>query len=278
MDLASSLFQLTTEQRRKLAKLKALAVKAEKGTSYFYEFSGCPVIGCYLITGDLEQDGSNEKEIHMKLVNQPDYYPAINGYEQLVKDAYADYVEKKLYQFASDQSKGIYIHNLANYRSAYESVIKVFDSSIKKYHGIMCFEDGNIENDDFENVFFLHICDVINIYANRKEGKETTLLLKTGLLKKIDGNMKDILFEKELKGENLELFKFQIDVFYYVYSYHGNRSFIPVRTHIHKNNKTFPKSSFFMNDNHFVRHQNGKLQTINHVSDDCMAKYAYRSV
>jgi hypothetical protein len=278
MDLMSHLFKLTDNQKHQLSLLKASALKADKGTSHFYEFSACPVIGLYLISGDLEQDGSNNREIEMKLVSQPDYYPVHNGYQQLLKDAYGDYVQKKLTQFAADQSKGVYIHNLANYQTEFESVLKVFDREVKEYHGIMCFDDGNVENDDFDNVFFLHICDVINIYANKMIGQKTKLLLKTVMLPTIEDRMCDILFQKKLTGKVLETFKYQMDMFYYTYCYNGNRSFIPVRTHVARDSKIFVKSKFFMNDNHFVRHQNGKLHTINHVHGDRMAKVAYRSV
>jgi hypothetical protein len=142
----------------------------------------------------------------------------------------------------------------------------------------MGFEDGHVEHDDFKNVFFLHICDVINIYVNKRAGVKTKLVLKTELLSEIKEDMADMIFTKLLKGKNLDRFNYQIDEFYIAFCYYCNTSFIPIYMCIEKDSKVFVKSKKFTNDLHFTRHQEGKMNSINFTNLDTMARYAYRSV
>jgi hypothetical protein len=279
MDGFNKIFDLTPEKQKQIALLKEEALRAEKGITHFYELDSCPVLSLFFITGDMKTDGSNEKEIHMKLVNQPDNYPKVlNCQDDVIWNAYGDYIFKKLSAYGKDQSKGCFIKRYFDYWVDFKAVIEVCDNSIREYHGIQCFEDGNTSNEDFRNVLFLHICDLFNIYVNKSEGKPTKLLFKSELLKEINPKMADFLFGKHLNGRNMQTFKYQIDIFYMYYCYYCNKSFLPIRTYIDKASNVFLKSKFFINDNHFARHQKGKLMTINFVHPGTMARIAYRSV
>jgi hypothetical protein len=136
----------------------------------------------------------------------------------------------------------------------------------------------NTSNDDYRNVLFLHICNLFNIYVNKSQGTDTKVLLKSNLLKEIKPEITDFLFGKHLNVRNLETFKYQIDMFYMYYCYYCNKSFVPVSTYIDKQSDVFLKSKFFVNDNHFARHQKGKMMTINSVHPGTMARIAYRRV
>jgi hypothetical protein len=279
MDGFNKIFHLTPEKQRQLALLKEEALCADKGIAHFYELDLCPVFGLYLTTGDMKTDGSNEKDVHMKFVNQPDYYPpVINSQDDVIKEAYSDYIFKKLSQYGKDQSKGVLIKRYFDYWVDYKAVIEVCDNSIREYHGVQCFEDGNTSNDDYRNVLFLHICNLFNIYVNKSQGTDTKVLLKSNLLKEIKPEITDFLFGKHLNVRNLETFKYQIDMFYMYYCYYCNKSFVPVSTYIDKQSDVFLKSKFFVNDNHFARHQKGKMMTINSVHPGTMARIAYRRV
>jgi hypothetical protein len=278
MEGFNKMFHLTPEKQRQLALLKNAALHSEKGTAHFFELDSCPVFSMFLITGDMKDDGSNERDLEMKFVNQGDHYPTILVKKDDVSNfAYGDYIRKKLTEYASDQSIPIEILSLSRYIEEYESVLHVLQACIRDNHGVRCFENGDMTQDVYGNVYFLHICDVINIYVNKKKGLRTKLVLKSQLLDEIKDEMKDVLFSKLLKGKKLEIFDYQVDVFYMIMCYYCNHSFIPIRTYIDSKSDVFLKSRFFMNDNHFVRHQNGKMSTINFVNPGKMSTVLYRS-
>jgi hypothetical protein len=192
---------LSPEKWRQLELLKVAAASSQKGSTHFFEIDSCPVCSVLLVTGDKKNNGTNEMDIHLRFINQPDHYPKVmkNRWE-VQKAAYNDYVSKKLHQLAADQSKGILIKKYVDYARDYQSEIQIFDKVVKENHGVRCFENSDLNNDTYGNVIFLHICDVINIYANKLKGVKTDLFLKLELLSELQEDMSDLLFEKFLKG------------------------------------------------------------------------------
>jgi hypothetical protein len=94
MDMFNKVFNLDSEKMRKMALLKATAASSEKGTCYFMELDYCLVLGMYLITGE-KNDGTNDKSIELRFVNQPEYYPKVlSDRSDVIKLAYNNYVKK----------------------------------------------------------------------------------------------------------------------------------------------------------------------------------------
>jgi hypothetical protein len=87
------------------------------------------------------------------------------------------------------------------------------DTSIRQTHGIMCYQDGNLQNKNMSNIYVLHISDVMNIHMRKKESLSTTLLLSTHSLSFILDTTRNNFFEETLNGDMLTLFEDNIDFF-----------------------------------------------------------------
>jgi hypothetical protein len=95
MENFNKIFNLDSEMIRKLELLKAAAASSEKDISHFLELDCCPVLGLYLITDDKLNDGTNDRDIAMRFINQPDYHPKVlTDKSEAIKLAYNKYVEK----------------------------------------------------------------------------------------------------------------------------------------------------------------------------------------
>ena len=184
------------------------------------------------------------------------------GYDKYLRDS-----KKKGVEITIDQYK----------RSLY-SLFEDIDKSIAKYHGVRCFEDGCISNRTYPNVFYLHICDVLNIIQNRMKNRSTEMEVKSDMLVAVSSIMKNDFESTYLRSENNDFLLCHIDFVYYCYAYVGNKSFIPIRTKTYNNCDVFESSKFFMNNEHFVMHQYGKMQEINQNGCGNISKIAYRSI
>jgi hypothetical protein len=103
-----SLGHLTPEQRRKLDLITESAKTSEEGIRHFFELSSKPVTSVFLHTGPLVNDESEEHEIRVEVVSQPDTYPtAPNNMYATQQEAYADYYRKKLAEYRTDETNGL---------------------------------------------------------------------------------------------------------------------------------------------------------------------------
>ena len=118
------------------------------------------------------------------------------------------------------------------------------DASITKNHGVRCFEDGDKDNLMVRNVFYLHICDVINIIITRTSGEAIDVVVPTDLLTIIPKDMTNDFELKFLREENRAFLMEHADFLYYCYAYIGNHSFIPIRTKLNDNSSIFVESPF----------------------------------
>jgi restriction endonuclease Mrr len=65
-----------------------------------------------------------------------------------------------------------------------------------------------------ETFFYLHVCDLINIYVNRRRGMPANVYISTNSLTEISCDIIDELTIVLLTGEALQTFNYQCDVFY----------------------------------------------------------------
>ena len=152
------------------------------------------------------------------------------------------------------------------------------DKAIRDNHGVKCYADGNTLNVERENIFYLHICDVLNIMVKKINATPIEVVVKSELLNCIPTNLKNEFETIYLKQANSKFLYSEIDFIYYCYCYLGNTSFVPIRTKIANDNVTFKISKFFINNIHFQRHQYGKMQEINQNGCGIISKIAYRTI
>jgi hypothetical protein len=274
-----TLGNLTAEQMRKLDIINQSAKTSNEGTRHFFELSSNPVTSVFLHTGELVNDDSNEHEVHIEMVSQPDSFPEVpaNMYA-IEQEAYADYYRKKLAEYRANETNGLNVISFQLYQRRFQNVLETVDNAVRAHHGVKCFEDGDRTNDSFGNVFYLHVCDVINIYVNRRRGMPTNVYIPTNSLDEISDDVVDELTSVLLQGETLSTFDYQCDVFYRCFCYYGNYSFLAIRTQIPMNLDEMLFSRFFTNNPHFMQHQFGKVDQLACIEPDLVSRVSFRTV
>jgi hypothetical protein len=278
MDNFGLLSTLSPQFKKKLAEARARAEKAEENTCNFVEINSNPVTSLYLITRKLKNDGSGEKDIHMSFEMQTNDFPTMPVTDDLCdKQGYRWYLTK----VKSDYDLGIKTKfepiKFPEWKEMLYNMRHMIDASIKTYHGIKCYEDGDLTNDNIKNVYFLHVCDVMNLFMNKKTNKGTTLLLKSKLLNELKHTTLDQLTSCILDEEYTNFFVENIDFLYITFCYYGNASMLPIRTYIPEDSRIFIHSKFFMNSIHYAKHQRGKLNWVNQTQKGTMNACVYRT-
>ena len=69
-----------------------------------------------------------------------------------------------------------------------------------------------------------------------------------------------------------------VDFLYVCYAYYGNNSFVPIRTRVSITSTELKEASFFMNDNHFILHQIGKMKEFNQNDNRQDYRILYRTI
>jgi hypothetical protein len=152
------------------------------------------------------------------------------------------------------------------------------DTSIRQTHGIMCYQDGNLENENMSNIYVLHILDVMNIHMRKKEGLSTTLFIPTHSLSFILDTTRNKFIKETLTPDMLIFFEDNVDFFTDYTVIMQTINFVPLRTKVLLKCKTFKLSRFFTNDPFFMRHQRGKLSEFNQMNKAFESTITCRSI
>lgn len=255
----------------RLNDVKRLACKAEQGSTFFLEVSSSPIVSLFIVTGDFSDKSKKERSTHLHFAPQTDEYPKMLASQKEVENmGYRKYMHNR-----KQDDK---ILNIEQYKAKLYSVFEGIDNAIRTNHGIKCYADGDRTNLDGMNVFFLHICDVLNLMVMKKKEYIAEVVIKSNMLKDLPVNITNDFETHFLKHSNEAFLYSEVDFIYYCYAYLGNTSFIPIRTKIDINDDIFINSRFFMNNDHFLKHQYGKLQEINQNGCGFISKLAYRSI
>ena len=143
----------------------------------------------------------------------------------------------------------------------------------------MCFRDGNRDNKSRNNCYFLHICDIMNIIIERRTKGIPEVKLKTSLLQQLEKIGVENEFESMyLQSKHLNFMIIHMDFFYLCYGYFCNHSFMAIRTDVSPDSQVFKSSSFFMNDDHFLNHQMGKISEFNQNERNLATRIMYRTI
>jgi hypothetical protein len=186
--LTSNAFVVDRERRMEIAK--TFAQKGREGDVFFHRVSSNPLISAYLTTGPLVHGSSNLHEIRLTMVCEHPGYPLhINSFSDIIKKGYGMFCGKYDQSNATVEGVGRTSYTLTEYT-------KIIDDTINVYHGVQCFADGDLENKNDHNTYFMHICDIFNIMVHEAGGKQVGLLITTSSLPTITSTMKHIFFER----------------------------------------------------------------------------------
>ena len=120
----------------------------------------------------------------------------------------------------------------------------------------------------------------MNIMIEARNNTTPKVQLKTALLKDLPESVAVVneFSYKYLEKKHLEFMIIHMDFFYLCYGYYSNHSFMPIRTSVPGNSSIFKVSSFFMNDDHFVNHQKGKIIEFNQNEANLISRIMYRTI
>jgi hypothetical protein len=260
------------DRNKKLKRAQECAELGFEGHTYFYEFSRRPLISMFLTTGALKENSETEHDVHLRYVQQHEKYPSVpKDFEGIVKKGY------KMYdKYRKSREKRVYKFDF--YNTKFREMCKLIEDSIADKHGIACHEDGNLENNHESNVYYMHICDIMNIMIKKRCNNVPKIVIKTSSLQEIKEETVNVFSSTVLDADQENFLVENIDIFYLVYAFYGNNSQIAIRTKVSPNSKMFQESSFFMNDSHFVMHQRGKMQEYNQYFMRVESQLAYRTI
>ena len=266
----------STEWQRRLDNAKKCAENGAEGDVFFLQVSKNPLVSLFITTGALIEGSTNIRSVDLRFVGQHSLYPkCINSNTEIEVIGY-QYFKRS----CEKNNMGLFnSYDLEDYKKRFELTCLNIDKSIVDYHGVRCYMDKDQNKNARNNYFVMHICDIMNIMIHDKLGTQPELKLISQLLKKLpeDGIINE-LESRYLTEENKSFLIHHIDFFYLCYGYYGNHSFVPIRTCMEKNHIIFQTSSFFMNDNHFLEHQKGKLMEFNQNESRTLSRLIYRSI
>jgi hypothetical protein len=270
----------TNDWQRRLQNASSAAQTSKEGDVLFLQASKNPLVSCFIVVGKQKETNVLEKEVKLNFVSQHDGYPKnIESTTAAQRKGYSSF-KNALTLFDNREDLDIFkSYSFDMYKHIFQETCQIIDTCIKKNHGIMCFKDGDIYNDSPSNGWFLHVCDIMNIYISQQSNQAVEMVVPSQLLPKIEPNeVKNDLIHKHLPSLNLLFLEAHEDFLYMCYGYYANHSFIPIRTSVNLNSHIFLESKFFTNDLHFVVHQDGKRKELNQNEKNVITRIMYRSV
>ena len=270
-----------TDWDRRLKNAKASAEYGEEGDVSFLQVQRTPLVSLFITTGCIIDNQKKRKDVHLRFVNQPSYFPSlIETNEAMETRGYEKFQSLVRNLSDSRKYKNEYLsYTKYKYNEMFYGVCSDIDNSIREYHAVVCYRDGDDNNKKNTNRFFLHICDIMVSIIGTIKGYTPSISIKTLLMNNLEGMyIVNDFYRRHLAKERLDFFITHIDFLYVVYCYHSNNSFVPIRLGISKHSHVFKEASFFMNDSFFVEHQKGKLCEFNQNEEKIHSRVMYRSI
>jgi hypothetical protein len=235
--------------RTKLNTACTLCENGAAGDLHFLQLSHCPVTSLYLVTGPLREDSNTLHQTNMRVVAQPDNFPEFprTMYSSQQK-GYKYHLEKCRDAYKQDNSVGFNPLDFQTYRETlFMNICRHIDAALCQHHGIKCYNDGNLSNNTFSNVFFMHVCNILNMLKCEKKGQAMPIIfVVTPTFEVALSKWKNVLVHSMLTVYELQFIMKEIDYFYTCYAYFGNFIMLPIRTQVIENCDVFVRSSFFI--------------------------------
>jgi hypothetical protein len=266
--------------QHKLAVATRLAENGNPGDTHFVQVSACPLSSVTLTTGQLRNGSTTEHEVHMHMKGPPAVFPDYPRTMQVAKEnGYKLYKQNLRRRSRSSPSVHYSPVSFRQYSEMFHNICQHIDIAVRDNHGVKCFVDGDVDNNVLTNIFYLHACDILNLLkCDYKHEPLPTVYLDTPLLESIPENTKNILVHSMLTEYELKFLIEEIDYFYFCYAFHGNFSYLPIRTQVPNDCSVFVQSKFFTNNDDFIAHQRGKLSELNDNQENVITRVVYRSV
>lgn len=268
-----------SEMNRRIRNAKDSAESSPEGTVSFLQVSTVPLVSLFITTGNKINKDSKKMSVELRFVNQHSQYPKnIRDRQEIERVGFEEF--QSVINKSDEDTKNKFGNiNFLEYIQMFYNTCNDIDSSKKKYHGVLCYGDGNSNNKRIDNCYFLHICDIMNLMSVQSKGSVPVIVVKTSMLETLPDegvvNEFEISF---LKKSNVPFLMVHLDFFYRLYCYYSNTSFMSIRTCVSRDNDLLKSSLFFMNDDHFLQHQVGKLTEFNQNEKDIQSKILYRSI
>jgi hypothetical protein len=263
----------------KLDKAIDIARTAQEGREFFVEMCSNPLRSTWITTGTLVDDGTGNREIHTRLVGEPSNFPTTPPTKREIhREGYRRYLQRVLQAHREGDNIAFTPMSIANWIIQFDRVTIAVDRAIRDCHGVKCYEDGDVQNEHPTNIFFLHVCDVFNMYVHRLSGTVPTMFITTNSLNSLWLHMRNDLLDSIMNQEELDFLLDEIDYFYNVFAYYGNFSFVPIRTLVNCDDDRFTTASFYTNNEVFKEHQRGKLLQISQDHQRMLTSVCYRTV
>jgi hypothetical protein len=267
--------------KSKLALIQKLTKEGNEGDRHFLQVTKVPLTCMYLEAGAIDPNGNGtDRKVHMRLVGQPENYPVVpDGQIAMTNEGYRRHVARVVSSHQANENDTSTVTPFALWSAKFLSITNVIDNLIAPHHGVCCHIDGNTSNESLDNLHYLHVCDVINIIGRKTTSRPLPgVVVTTPMFTRVPETMVDVLSTICLNEHQLEFFLTELDYFYVLYGYYVNGSFIPIRTSVDTDDELFVHSSFFMNDEHFLNQQRGKLQELNRTENTITDNIMFRSI
>ena len=162
------------------------------------------------------------------------------------------------------------------FHTKFKNTIVLINKCIRKNHGIICYKNGDISDQSYENIVCLNFVDVLSLLLNRIALRSSPLvMLKTPLLQKIGDDFMDMFSFNLSSDEELKFILKNADIFYMMYGYWSNNSVVPVRLNISDELANMRKSTSLLEDPFFQQCQVAKLQSLGRKMDEYKQKAFY---
>jgi hypothetical protein len=264
---------------RRLDIAKRCAEKGNPGEVFFHEASSNPLISMFITTGELIDGSDDTHETYIMMECQHAGYPLrINDFTEIIRKGYDMFCVKYPQETGTATGVGRTLYSYEEYAKMFRKMCRIIDAAIYSTHGIECFADGDVTNRDHENMYYLHICDIMNVMVHEAANKQINLLITSLSLPYITQEMKHIFQERLINSRQCFFLMSNVDIFYMLYGYYKNNSFMAIRTKMVRRTTVFKESSVLMNDDHFVNHQRGKLKEIEQSELDVITRMLYRTI
>ena len=158
----------------------------------------------------------------------------------------------------------------------FKTTIALINKCIRKNHGIVCYKNGDISDQSYENIVCLNFVDVLSLLLHRIALRSApVVVLKTPLLTEIGADFMDMFSFNLSSDDELKFVLKNADIFYMIYGYWSNNSVVPIRLNISNELANMKKSTSLLKDAFFQQCQIAKLQSLGRRMDEHKQKMFY---
>ena len=158
----------------------------------------------------------------------------------------------------------------------FKTIIELINNCIRKNHGIVCYKNGDISDQTYENIVCLHFVDVLSLLLHRIALRsEPEVALKTPLLNKIGDDFMDMFSFNLSDDVELKFILKNADIFYMIYGYWSNNSVVPIRLNVPDELANMKQTNSLLKDSFFQQCQCAKLDSLGRKMDEYKEKMFY---